>query len=387
MSSTLCATVARYLAGELSGEETEQLLDWVQRDPLHGKWLEEVEQLWQQTGPSAQSSWDTEADWLALKQRAQAAHPRKPNRPLWSPYFSSIWRVAAVLLLLAGGAYVMDLLLLSTKKESRLAEGSLSATLAVVKTSHQVELCYLPDSSRVWLNRDSELSYPASFSGNKREVYLKGEAFFEVTHCDNWPFLVHAGKSKTQVLGTSFNVKTLPQDASVEVVVASGKVYFSAKDDSLRNGVVLKAGDKGRLDRTGHHLSKTRNQDLHFASWRQQNNPRFVQEKLAPKEFIKPTWTWNKNTINQTVIEGTLYSTASLASYHQIKLTLRVRTRSGNEKPPRTLLLEGPLPPRGRLSFRKRLLDVFTATDTVDIQIEAAQETGPQLIAVSPDQR
>lgn len=72
----------------------------------------------------------------------------------------------------------------------------------VLTTSRQGNIkVTLQDGSRVWLNADSELTYPNLFVGNKRVVYLKGEAFFEVAKDVRHPFCVHAGSARVEVWG------------------------------------------------------------------------------------------------------------------------------------------------------------------------------------------
>ena len=88
----------------------------------------------------------------------------------------------------------------------------------------QVVKVTLPDSSRIWLNAGSRIRYPKTFAANKREIQLQGEAFFEVTHQASRPFIVHAGKLNTQVLGTSFNIKAYSDDPQIQVTVHTGKV-------------------------------------------------------------------------------------------------------------------------------------------------------------------
>ncbi|RWY57475.1 FecR family protein [Mucilaginibacter gilvus] len=82
----------------------------------------------------------------------------------------------------------------------------------------------LADGTKVWLNGGSKLTYPAKFRGNLREITLEGEAFLEVAHNAEKSFIVHTGGIRTQVLGTSFNIKAYPEDAFVKVDVVTGKV-------------------------------------------------------------------------------------------------------------------------------------------------------------------
>src|SRR5690606_25451661 len=65
----------------------------------------------------------------------------------------------------------------------------------------------LPDGSKVWLNAASTLNFPQSFSPSERLVQLEGEAYFEIAHRPNQPFIVESNGQRIQVLGTHFNVK------------------------------------------------------------------------------------------------------------------------------------------------------------------------------------
>ncbi|MEQ6119955.1 FecR family protein [Reichenbachiella sp. MALMAid0571] len=82
----------------------------------------------------------------------------------------------------------------------------------------------LPDKSRVKLNSGSKLVYPSYFANDVRELYLEGEAFFEVTEDKSRPFQIKAGNIKTTVLGTSFVLKSVPDLNIAQVAVLTGKV-------------------------------------------------------------------------------------------------------------------------------------------------------------------
>jgi transmembrane sensor len=88
----------------------------------------------------------------------------------------------------------------------------------------EIKLITLPDGTTICLNAGSRLQYPDKFKENTREVTLTGEAFFKVAHDSSKPFIIHSGKIKTTVLGTSFNVKAYNEDKSIKITVVSGKV-------------------------------------------------------------------------------------------------------------------------------------------------------------------
>jgi ferric-dicitrate binding protein FerR (iron transport regulator) len=86
-------------------------------------------------------------------------------------------------------------------------------------TSYQLD-----DGSIVWLKPHSLLRYPNKFRNEAREVYLEGEAFFEVAHNAKKPFRVYSNQLIVRVLGTSFTVKAFRQDSTAEVAVRTGRV-------------------------------------------------------------------------------------------------------------------------------------------------------------------
>lgn len=85
----------------------------------------------------------------------------------------------------------------------------------------------LTDGTKIWLAPGSVLNYPEAFKGKTREVSLNGEAFFEVAHDTQHPFIIHTGKLQTTVLGTVFNIRAYVEHAAIEVALLSGKVGVS----------------------------------------------------------------------------------------------------------------------------------------------------------------
>ncbi len=132
----------------------------------------------------------------------------------------------------------------------------------------------LADGTQVWLNAKSELKYPTTFYGEKREVYIQGEAFFEVAKNEEQPFIVHSGTLKTKVLGTSFNVSAYPDNTEIEIAVLSGKVAVSRQ-----NIVGSRQEVKDRVELTKNEQVKYANQKdvlvkseitsvSHYLAWR-----------------------------------------------------------------------------------------------------------------------
>jgi transmembrane sensor len=102
----------------------------------------------------------------------------------------------------------------------------------------------LPDGTRVWLNSNSKLRYGRGFNSQDREVVLEGEAYFEVTKDAGKPFIVHAATLDIEVLGTSFTVKSYPQDATVEATLLKGAIEVRRKGSQNPAQVILNPNEK-----------------------------------------------------------------------------------------------------------------------------------------------
>lgn len=124
--------------------------------------------------------------------------------------------------------------LFSEVTSPKQVEQTLSDGYCVVSTpAATTTLVTLSDGTRVMLNANSTLEYPASFDDAEvREVRLKGEAHFEVTKNPHCPFVVKAGEMQTQVLGTIFDVKAYRKDAP-KVTLMEGKVKVSNADTEV----------------------------------------------------------------------------------------------------------------------------------------------------------
>jgi len=110
----------------------------------------------------------------------------------------------------------------------------------------------LSDGTLVHLNSGTTLRYPVKFiAGQNRQVYLDGEAFFDVAKDKKHPFIVNADELNVRVLGTHFNVSNYPEDALTDVVLVEGSVgmYRSNEDFDASKNTILKPGFKGSFNK------------------------------------------------------------------------------------------------------------------------------------------
>lgn len=162
-----------------------------------------------------EESWDPllEASYRTIRQTIQKSNI--------IPLYKRTWfRISAVFLLVAGTGLLTWLIMNREDAAPSLVQERPAATAPVPYNRHIT----LPDGSVVILSANSRLEYPASFKGNTREVSLTGEAWFDIRHNDQQPFIIHTGKVKTTVMGTVFTIKALANDPNITVTVTKGKV-------------------------------------------------------------------------------------------------------------------------------------------------------------------
>ncbi|MCL2561193.1 MAG: FecR domain-containing protein [Rikenellaceae bacterium] len=135
----------------------------------------------------------------------------------------------------------------------------------IVPRGSEVQRVTFADGSTVWLNLDSRLEYPLSFTGDERRVRLVGEAFFDVVKDDNKPFIVESGSQSAIVLGTQFNVSTYPDENTVTTLV-SGSVKVQIAH--LHEEAILRPGQQSRFDPDSGNFAIRNVNARNFASWK-----------------------------------------------------------------------------------------------------------------------
>ena len=147
----------------------------------------------------------------------------------------------------------------------------------------------LSDGTRIWLNSDSELSFPAKFTGEKRKISLKGEAYLEVEKNENFPFVADVKGVQVEVLGTSFNVKAYD---NIETTLVEGKVNIHT---NASTNVILKPGEQGIVD-TNNNSVKVKQVDTRiYTSW---VNGMFTFRSMTLEEIMKTFERWYNVTVS-----------------------------------------------------------------------------------------
>lgn len=204
----------------------------------------------------------------------QTIVPKKQNY-LW-------YKIAAAVVLVTT---VSALLYLSLRIENQKIP---IATTYITRPGQKSNIT-LEDGSVVRLNSASKLIYPQVFQDSIREVTLEGEAFFEVVSNKDKPFIIRSNGVTTRVLGTSFNVRSLP-DEPVAVTVASGRVRVSLDTPSPEEGTseVILIKNQQAVAATGGLQRK--NVDLEkYLAWTQN---KLVFDEVKMDEVVKTLERW-----------------------------------------------------------------------------------------------
>lgn len=126
---------------------------------------------------------------------------------------------------------------------------------------------FLSDGTKVFLNAGTTLKYPVNFiKGKNREVFLEGEAYFEVSKDEMHPFIVNANEMNIKVLGTKFNVSSYNDDSEINTVLVEGSVSLSS-DSKPNDASLLKPGYKGSLDKSQSKISFKKVDTRIYTEW------------------------------------------------------------------------------------------------------------------------
>ena len=266
MNDKFLYLTSKYLAGELSDAEREELFAWVNASEVNKAAFDEMQELW---ALSADVEEDFEADVSVAWDKVAKRTIAKEAKIVRYPWSKQLLRIAAVIFVVVGAYWVLE-------NWTQTAPDIIYQTAANEKTQ-----ITLPDGSQVWLNENTKIAYAEKF--DPRVVKLEGEAFFDVQHLDeNQPFEISSGDTKTTVLGTSFNVRAYPEEQRVEVTVETGKVAFEKVEVKEANKkekpkeeategtkkVVLNAGDSGLFDKVERSINKKVVKNENANAWR-----------------------------------------------------------------------------------------------------------------------
>ncbi len=271
--------IARYLAGECTLREQEHIEDWANKCPENKKKLNELRQVYnasQQKRCGVSDLFNPESQWKELQARLRdegdlrskinnADHGSEFRSSTLHSATQKIMRVAAIFLVagLVGVFAYQNWYQPEPKAEEPV--------LREVSTANaQRANLTLGDGTKVMLNAGSNVKFPDRFEEDVREVYLEGEAFFDVVRNSEKPFVVHSRGSVIRVLGTSFSVRSYNGEDQVRVVVREGKISFEGESSTSDSKTYLQARELGRYYLNEKKIETAQVADMElFMSWKE----------------------------------------------------------------------------------------------------------------------
>lgn len=218
-----------YFSGELSEEGKKELLAWLNANAENKKYLSEMADLWAIAHvPLFDTNMKTDYE-RRIGNLIQSEYSQKIKRA-----WLSTWRniaVVVLLLMVATFSYYVG--------NKNIQNDTFAAFETIVPKGARTKIL-LPDRSIVWMNAGSSLKYTTVFGKGKREVWLNGEAYFEVEPDSLIPFIVNSEDINIKVRGTSFNVKAYQEEDQIDVTLITGKVdVYSRNSETDKPDIVL----------------------------------------------------------------------------------------------------------------------------------------------------
>jgi len=218
--------LGRKLTGEGDASELEELESLLQRHP-------ELQLFYNQIITHSSEVSDVDIDQAYAIHRSKM-YPAPASRKAKGVVRLLQWSlVAASAIVVLGAAWLLN--------RNKPAPGNKQTIVASGRDSRSTMT--LPDGSMVRLNAKSKISYGEGFGKTTREVFLTGEAYFEVTHNANVPFIVHTDEADIKVLGTKFNVRSYSNEQRMEAALLTGSIELTLHTD-VQHKIRLKPSDK-----------------------------------------------------------------------------------------------------------------------------------------------
>lgn len=187
----------------------------------------------------------------------------------------------------------------------------------------------LEDGTQVWLNAESQLIYPDTFSANERRVILKGEAYFEVVKDEQKPFYVESNGQVVRVYGTEFNVRSYEEDADIYTTLVSGRVSLQSMNGNEAE-LILTPGKQAVFDKRQRSTSVRPVDTQVVTSWRR---GMFVFEEQNLEQIMRDLSRWynfsyefKDTSLRETVFMG------SVPRYGDFNEILEILEKSGGVK-------------------------------------------------------
>jgi transmembrane sensor len=232
------STLLRYFENKATREEATLITEWLESNEESFKCENCMRLLWDELDPEAkESDMDLEPllDRIHHSIRLKSAKgtkktsTRKERRPgrSYNHVLRNLGRVAAILLLPFMGYIAWEIYSqkMWVKSQAEVTYQDIYCPLAAIS------IFELPDGTRGYLNNGSTIKHPGKFTGDTREIFLYGEAFFDVKHDRQRPFIIRTDGLDVKVLGTQVNILSYPDENYQEITLVSGSVELIQQEE------------------------------------------------------------------------------------------------------------------------------------------------------------
>lgn len=225
------SVILKYIWGTASEQEKGEVDLWLKKHPENEKALLQIARIYYvcRTQERIVSRDPLKAYWKVDKMLKSQSYLKKYQKKdryvIFHRIVIELLKVAAIVLILLGGNFLLQ-------KDDQM-ESLPSFQTLYVPAGQRAELI-LPDSTKVWLNANSKLVYPTSFKKGIRQVELDGEAYFDVKHNEDNPFVVGTKSMNVTVLGTEFNVSAYSDIEEFNIALLRGSIELNLPDRSRR---------------------------------------------------------------------------------------------------------------------------------------------------------
>lgn len=267
--------ISRVLAGEATDKELMQLNSWLDESEANKKYFGDINFIYEKTAAShCIQKVDVNSAWVKVQRQMHAKKKSIVEVTNKTQFQVPAWvRIAAIFIIVSGFSLGLYRHFYLNK-----FEGIQTITFA---SQDSVFSKKLADSTNVFLNRNSKLTYASNYGSKERLVKLEGEAYFDVKHIDEKPFIVEAEGAYIQDIGTAFNIKAMAGDSIVEVYVKTGEVKFFTKENK---GISLIEGETGIFNKKTRTFIKINSQNNNPISY---TNRVFVFHNTRLSEVIQ----------------------------------------------------------------------------------------------------
>jgi len=239
--------IARYITGEATEAEKQELTQWMEQNETNRKYFEGICFADQQAVASHRiEKVNVDQAWQKVHLQMKSGQKNMASPLKKEVHILPLWiRVAAIVILVSG----LAIFFYNQKSIAPVKYNSVATA-----TTDQILNYTLTDSSVITLNQHSQIACASNYGKKERRVKLTGEAFFQVKHDTEKPFIVESNGTFIKVTGTSFNIKGGDPDSLVEVYVKTGSVLFFTSNEE---GISLIAGETGVFNKNRGTFTKT----------------------------------------------------------------------------------------------------------------------------------